>query len=1232
MQKKAKEIFGRLLRGRFAIPLFLILLLALFAPLSLKTASLKAENFLSEKIYEAAKKLERRQGLAVKWEKLHVSLIPLIIRLKSPKLYPASMDLSANLLEALSPADQSRPAPSDPRRKKSGRTPAPQAFFSKILDGVQSAEAISVRPALLPLLFKRQLSISKVTVRGGNIAIKNPELVFSHFKKKRKAKAGSLKKLLKTAKEFFLKTPIIKSIPAAPLRALSLQNASLSLKSRGQTLRLSQTHARLQAEKDGNFRLSALIKKAELNEEEPAALKFSALISKNKILVKEAGLKNKLFHLAAEGLEAEFGLRGLKRLKLKSSGALPSSLLHQAGLFAGRSVPEFDAFLDYKLDMGFRRRSGVSGRFELKGKGFSRRGLRLRAFAAKGSLKRKKISIRRGFLETSGRSRINIDKMELDFQQNPGMFSLSARTKNLPLAFIAEELARQKGFPAKADLSGSAVCQGQISLKSLSCEADLQSRRVSVYSGGESLASLYDMSAALKGKWQNRRLNFEILGKKETSAFLKISGNFPLSSKKLALSLDGYASLPEDIQFHAPVPLKGELYVSGGFAEARGGAFKAGGRLKSPLFEAGGWRLENISSRFQYKKPQFQSGRLEFSGWKGSPGTSAYSGEAAIDFQKREFFLKGFFPFLDARDLQKAAAARLPLPFLVKGTGEMAFRARIPWESNRESGRDSSLSPGPAAAKKHPEFSLKGNLFSASIKEETFQRISFDISSANGKGLVKSLTAKKGNGMIEGSGSFDSRFHLDLDFKGDGLYLEQIETLNSALPLNQSGIASLRLKVTGPLSRPRAAGRLAVTDSFLYTYPVRDTKLKADIDGDRFSLSGDLMGAVSVSGISGSFSGKGPFAFQGSFKDWDIIRAFSAKSRSAAADYSSKLTGECSFFIRPGRALGKISVSRLEISKGSQKLKNKKPFSISLREGQWRFSPADFSHRGKKELKLRQTGDGRILIAGKSSLSLFSAFFPFLEGLEGDVQARIQAGGGGGPAAGAPSGASSNPFLNLASNPRGWIQITNGFFALPALPDFANIKALIKIDGNKIHIPRFESDAGGGSVEARGARLSYNFSDPVSVDIPLEFAHVSLNLPEGFHTKGSGRAHIKGEKPPYLIKGGYFIDSGTITKKFSRPAGGIKYNFPAYEEEERAGGPDLFRLDMQTRTKNPIFINNDLVRSAIEGGAHVQGPLKALRLSGGFQLSKKRERHFITFRGREFSINSGEAVFESSPP
>ena len=1194
-----------------AAAVILVLLLCLFGPLSMQTASLKAEKFLSQKFHEEAKKLKERQGLTVKWKELHVSFLPLSIRLEKPRLFPSSMEA---LLEEASGEISENPAAAGPDQKAAAPPGPPgrslrrqKFFFEKAIDGVQSAEAISVHPSLLSLLFKRQISISKAQIKEGSIAVQNLSLLSSEYFKKARRKKTSL---LETAKSFLLKSAFIKSIPSAPLKTLSLQNVSLSLKHEGQTARLGKIKGKLRAGKDGNYYLTALVKEALINGEGPASLALSARISKNRVFIEEASLKSESAKLYARASEALFSPKGLESLKLKSSGALPSSLIHQAILFMGKkaaeALPRFEAFLTYKTELGYSRARGLAGSFDLKGEDFSYQGLQLRSLSAKGSFKDKKILTDKGFVKTKGYSRINIKKMEWDLQKSPAEFSLSAQAKNLPFSFISEEIAGQTNFPVRASLTGDVACRGRISLDSFGCEAEMESPRIAIYGGdgGKSLVSFHDMGLSLKANMENKIIAFDLLGAKEDSTYLKISGKLPMSSKKLSLSAEGYSAFPEDTRLYLPFPIKGELYISQGLMETAAGGFKAKGELSSPLFAVSGWRLENISSRFQ-----LQDSRLLFSGWKGSPGKSLYKGAMAIDFNKREFSLNGFFPFLDLRDLQRAAAGKFQLPFQIKGTGEASFRAKAFWPS-----RPSRPSMPP---EKKPSFHAAGNLFNVFIKEESFQRVGFDIFSKGGNGIVKSLTAAKGPGLIESSGYFDENFNLNLDFKGQNLYLEQMETLNSAVPLNQSGAADFQLKVTGPIARPKAAGEFSIKNAFLYTYPVDETKMKINIDKDRFFLSGSLMNDISVKRLSGSFARKSPLVFEGSFKNWDVIKAFSAKSQNAeTSDYSSKLTGECSLLIGQGQktASGKISVKDLVISKGNQQLKSERPFSLSLKDSQWQIDPAAFSHHNKKTLEIRQNEDGRLLVSGQSSLGLFSAFLPFLRGLDGDIRASLQMEN------------SLKP-----SNPRGWIQIENGFFSLGRFPDFINIRSFIKAEGGRIHISRFESSAGGGSVSAKDAVLSYSFSDPPSVNIPLKFSHINLNFPEGFRTEGSGSINISGDRPPYLLSGSYLIHSGNITKNFSRPKAGIKHNLPAFEKKSRKK-PSLFGLNIKVKAENPVSINNDLIHSSLEGNVDIQGPLKSPLLSGGFRLSKKRESHFITFRGQEFSITSGRAIFRKSPP
>ena len=512
------------------------------------------------------------------------------------------------------------------------------------------------------------------------------------------------------------------------------------------------------------------------------------------------------------------------------------------------------------------------------------------------------------------------------------------------------------------------------------------------------------------------------------------------------------------------------------------------------------------------------------------------------------------------------------------------------------------------------EINLTGNLFNTRIQKEFFPSISTDISSKRGKGRVRFIKLKKNASEVHISGTFDSRFHINLDIVGSRIALERLQSLSSFVPFNQSGIAEVKMKAEGPLSSPRLSGEVNLSETALYTYPVEDSNLRISLDRKGVLISGRIMEEIKLKHLYWPFDKDKSLSLQGSLLNWDFIKVWLARNQyENIQENFSKITGDFDFSIGKANGLkGSVAISQMEIQKDSQWIKAKNPFQMVFAGTKWLLSPVQLEDDMRRSLNFKNVGDGA-LISGDISIELLSFVFPGLKQVNGQAKVYLKSK------------------KNLKDfDPRGSVFITDGNLALNGLPPIRNIRLLMEVQNKEMNFKNFTGFSGNGAVTGQGI-LTYNFTDPLSVNVKFLFKDITLNIPKDFSTTGDGELNIQGDSSPYSLTGNYIIRNGLIKKEFSakkeRKDLFSKYLF-LKDQTKKAASP--FYLNIYLKTLNPVFIKNSFIVASIKGDSRIHGPINDLAMDGEFELLS--DTGHIVFRGQEFKINSGKVTFNNDPP
>ena len=1162
MKRFFKKInIPRIFKTKKFILLSLLIFFFLSTPVSLHHISNKIEDFIDRKAEEGLKTFEKQTGLKIEWKFLHFNIFTMSVELEGVKVIPLN-DFNFQKIQTFN-----------------------------FLNGLQKIKSISARPSIYSLLFEKQIILAKLQIEGGDI-------------------------YLKTLKPFITETSQTPNV-ALPINKILIKQTNLNLKDKDHNLIFSQVNSKVFQKQKGVFRFDLFVESFHIKqdsgfkeftntnshtqnkndlEKEAFQMAFKGLAQNNRLALEDINLKNKTFKSFTDWLDIHFDSKGLKKVVIRSSGSLPSSLIQKGADLLDIDLLAFDSLLSYKLNVQYKRNKGYQGFFEVQGKKAVFKSSLLKSFFLRGRLLKDILAVDGGSIRTQTQGNIDIKKGEWLFKNDPLQFNFSVETDNLSSDFVFKTILDAEDFPVKGDFTGSVHCFGSNEDFFLKCETDGKSKTVSVKpEDQEEILSLHEMNLDLDIEWYDQGLNFAINGEKSDFSKFNFKGKYLQNLDKIEADYSLSANLYEDLKFNTAFPLEGAVRIQNGKLVIERDNLSLTGFFASPFLKIQAYGLKNISSLYN-----LENNKLKFFNIRGgSPDKTNYAAECDIDFEEEKFVLKSEFPFFDVEDFSEAVQENISWPVKLKGTGTVSFFVSFPWTSPE-----------------HKEFQLKGNLFNIFIDKDFFQQAIFDLALQNQKGLIRSLFFKKGQGSIKGTGTFDSRDSLNLDVVGRNLSLERLEWLNDILPFNQSGDVNFNMKIAGTVGSPNFKGDVSISNMFFYSYPVKNSNLKFRIDKSALFFSGNIMDEINVERFVYPFSENPQLEIKGQFADLDLIKILFSKDHiEKTQDYFSKITGSFSFLQNTKTQVwsGLAKINKLFISKSNKWIKNDQPFSIFANEKKWSLTSTKFSHYDKKSLIIENRENDKLFLSGESSLGLFSALLPFVKELDGDIKGQLLM---------------DNNLKKI--DPRGSLQIQKGLFSLSPLPDFTNIRTSLIFSKNNMFINDFIGNMGGGWIEGRGT-VFYNFVNLPRVNLNLSFSDTRFNIPEDFNTKGNGKIQIKGEKTPYLISGQYIIDSGNITKDFLEGDKKTKYNFSFLEEKEEREA-SLFKLKLNIKTKQALAVNNSLIRSSIEGETDIYGPLNSLLMKGRFVLPQNKEENLIFFRGHEFRISSGSVTFENSTP
>lgn len=888
-----------------------LILLNAFGLFSLNQVDQKVSQFVTENYKSKLLRFGKQMGLEIEWEKLHFNLLTLNFDLKKISLKTAENKISK------------------------------QKYLFNLFDGSQQIDTLLIRPNLISLLFKNQLSLSKIKVIGGRINLKTAKKINTNTRKK----------------HFDL-----------PIKKIEIKNTDISLKHLDSQILLSQINAHF---KKGHRKYSfkGNVNQAKLDQEKPFIIKAKGSLSQENIHMDYLDLKNNNIDMQASPLDLNFKRNKLVAFKVKTFGKLSFSSLHKLAQVFNQNTPDSEGVFSYILDTSFNRASGYKGSFELKSEDFHFRKKSVKSFHASGKFDKYSILIEKAQAQLKKQGTIKLRQTKVGMLR-PYPISLSSSIENLPFLGFLQLLYPVSFSPIETIYSGDVDCEGELSSSNLKC--DIKSRPINLHIRGKKrIITLYQTQIDSKLRLEKSQLLFEFSGLKNSTTNLDLKGQYDYGFKKWILTLNGKTKLKEDMKIHVPLSLTGDVSITNGVIQATKNDLIIDGFLRTKNFTMNGYDIDQVNSFMSYR-----NNKIHFKNIAGNKGKTSYNGNLSLDLKKNQVTTAIQSSFFNIQDILKITEKNKKWPFSISGTGEGSLNLTSSFSNFKEK-----------------SFQLKASLFNSVIVNENFKTVSLDISSKKGKGLISLLELQREQGKITTKGTFDKNLNLDLFCKGSDLSLERIRNLNQILPFQQSGQVSFDMHLQGSLYKPKASINANITHANLYIYPVKDSKLLINIDSKGVTASGRLMENIFISKFFYPLTKGKLISVAGSFKNADVIKTTLARyKKENPQNYLSQITGDAEATLSRDTwspINGKVAIQNLYISRGNKWVQNQDSFSIVFKNRNYFLNPVSFYHHDSKILHIKKKGGDQLHISGRHSLDYWSFAFLSLENLEGDVQAEL---------------------------------------------------------------------------------------------------------------------------------------------------------------------------------------------------------------------------------------------------
>ena len=800
-----------------------------------------------------------------------------------------------------------------------------------------------------------------------------------------------------------------------------------------------------------------------------------------------------------------------------------------------------------------------------------------------------------GLTVQNSAGKIEISKLNLRLEPHPAG-TLNLKLTDVEVHQLLENLDVHH-VPILVPLNGQADCSFSLGENpEASCSGGITSPKVHVDTGRPKfsvIAEAHDLKAKGEAHVDSHQVSYKAdlwIGKNSTGksdGIINYDKGFKINYKADNLAF-------ADVKNLVNLKLEGEIKCEGSTTgTSKWATIDMGVEGKNLWLED--YPLGSATTKLNYR-----SGILTFTPIQGQYEVSRYSGLVALDLNKDRIRINGQIPFMDLKDLQAMFRRKITLPVQWSGTGTGKVDAEGPL-------RFSEMS-----------YTMQSNFYRGQIAGETFDEFTFNVRSVNGLVKNEKILLTKASGQVEVRGQITPKGEIDTVAVGRGLRLEQSENLLQ-MGLDLQGLADFSVLVHGQLPKPRVELNGRLSKVVLADQPAQDSVFKLNFLPDRLDGSGQFLGSTLQADFTFPFETSAPFSFKLKARKWDFTSLFSVVSKSARQiDFTTLVSMDVNLQSAQGgfwNSSGRVEIDEFKVRKGGKQLAAEKPMYLAFKNGV--INSENFTiTSGDSYLKLDVSGlkkdNLNASLNGKVDLSLLGLFTPFISDLRGNMALSMDL-----------KGNAEHPYVS------GSAYIDKGYakFAEFTHP-FSNVRADVLFNDNEVLLNAVRADLAGGKVSGEGKVTFAGKSRPI--DVRGTFSDVKLNVPDGFHSQGSGTVAIHGDSFPYNMDINYDVTGGEIVSEFAGQGGGSSVKasifLPKFLDQD---GFHPFNFLLDVNLKNSVSVNNSLMLSPVSGHVRANGTPDQLRLTGSFTPAAGGK---VFFRDTPFEIGSGFIEYNNTPP
>ncbi len=743
----------------------------------------------------------------------------------------------------------------------------------------------------------------------------------------------------------------------------------------------------------------------------------------------------------------------------------------------------------------------------------------------------------------------------------------------------------------KLEASTQMPCSGQIKGSSfLKCAGSLAIENLRVYNADKDIVNA--KNGIVKGA-------IEV-----TSKQVNLDGDISLGQKS-AGHASGYVHYEKGFRFDYAAPILDLQDVEIANLELQGTASNLKGSTQGDSNKA----IFDISTEFgEFFIKKYYAGRfsthifyksetLKISQIKGFLKSSKYLGDLSVHFNNNT--IDGNFKsgYLELTDLQKAFALIAPLPFEAYGSGTAEATFSGPLEFN------------------HLSYNLQSRFLNGNIAGEPFDEAVFNVTSTKGHVVADKAFLNKSGGHLALSGTAEPSGKIKTKWQGTNFSLHSLNSITKS-GIDIDGELNFEFYLTEDILSPKSLLKAKISKTKIAQEKVNDSQFTVSFGKNTIEGSGELLGKKIVGNFIIPLSDEAPFYIQANIDKWDFVPLlYLITSKSRAQEFSTSLSSKIELRSSSNgfwKSNGHILINELSIQRGIKQLSLHNPSEIIFTSGQAKMDRAEFiGDNTSLEISNSRGASAPISLTlnGKVDIGLLSFLTPFLDDLQGGLaittkveldQNNWSIGGSG--------------FLN------------QGIIRTDALPhSFENIQADLLFNDKKILVNKISSDFAGGKLNGSGI-IEVNGTDKLKTDISGQFQNLTLQIPKGFLSKGSGDFHLFGNWFPYTLQGTYFIQSGLVSKQFD-DEGGSQSKFARQQllpGSLTKKNSELLLVDIDLIFNHGVDIKNDIIESKAYGRLQMKGPVAQPIFLGQVQLQRNGK---IFFNDTEFEIDTGDLKF-----